>query len=72
MANSAVPDREEFIRWVDATLGITKEERRWQPDGQFDFRIFDGVHDMAEAIRSKATNGYALGWSRALLAMVEP
>jgi hypothetical protein len=32
--------------------------RVWQPDGQFDFRIFDGVHDMAEAIRAKATNGY--------------
>jgi hypothetical protein len=48
---------EEFIRWVDATLGITKEERLWKPDGQFDFRIFDGVQDMAEAIRAKATNG---------------
>ena len=50
---------EEFIRWVDATLGITKEERSWQPDGQFDFQIFDGVQDMAEAIRDKATDGYS-------------
>jgi hypothetical protein len=48
---------EEFIRWVDATLGITNEERIWQPDGQFDFRIFNGVQDMAEAIRNKAANG---------------
>lgn len=64
---------EEFIRWVDATLGITKQDRMWQPDGQFDFRIFDGVQDMAEAIRAKATNGYsAPSGRRLLLAVVEP
>jgi hypothetical protein len=50
---------EEFIHWVDATLGITKQERIWRPDGQFEFRIFDGVQDMAEAIREKAANGYS-------------
>ena len=41
------------------TFAITKEERLWQPDGQFDFQIFDGVQDMAEAIRGKVTNGYS-------------
>jgi len=50
---------EEFIRWVDATLGITKEEQLWRSDGQFDFRIFNRVGDMAQAIRAKATNGYS-------------
>jgi uncharacterized protein len=50
---------EEFIRWVDATLGIMREERIWQPDGQFDFQVFDSVQDMAEAIRAKANNGYS-------------
>ena len=48
---------EEFIRWVDATLGITNEERVRQPDDQFDFRIFDSLQNMAEAIRTKASNG---------------
>lgn len=43
---------EEFIHWVDATLGITNEDRIWQPDGQFDFRVFDHVQEMAEAIRA--------------------
>jgi uncharacterized protein len=33
--------------------------RLWQPDDQFGFRIFDGVQDMAEAIRAKATNGHS-------------
>ena len=50
---------EEFIRWVDATLGITKEERIWEADGQFDFRIFDTVQGMAEAIRAQASNEHS-------------
>jgi DUF2075 family protein len=50
---------EEFIRWVDATLEIANDELLWGSDGQFDFRIFDSVEEMAEAVRSKANGGYS-------------
>jgi DUF2075 family protein len=30
-----------------------------KPDGQFEFKIFEGVQEMAEAIRDKAGNGYS-------------
>ena len=50
---------EEFIRWVDATLGITDGELLWGADGQFDFRIFDSVEEMAEAVRAKANDGHS-------------
>jgi DUF2075 family protein len=50
---------EGFIRWVDATLGITNDELLWGSDGQFDFRIFDSVQEMAEAVRAKANSGYS-------------
>jgi hypothetical protein len=50
---------EEFIRWVDAMLGIANDELLWGPDGQFDFRIFDSVEEMAESVRAKASGGYS-------------
>ena len=62
---------EDFIRWVDSTLGVTNDQLIWKPDGQFDFQIFDSLQEMETAIRSKAKNhnsarlvaGFCWPWS---------
>jgi hypothetical protein len=62
---------EDFIRWVDSTLGVTNEALIWKPDGQFDFQVFDSLKEMATAIRSKAKDqcsarlvaGFCWPWS---------
>lgn len=50
---------EAFINWINNTLGISKTANViWDQHEEFDFKIFDTVFELEDAIREKAKQGY--------------
>jgi hypothetical protein len=48
-----------FVNWVNNTLGIKRTANPiWTGDDNFDFKIFDSLDDLDEAIREKDKQGY--------------
>jgi DUF2075 family protein len=49
---------EGFINWVTNTLGIEDTANElWDPQEEFDFRVFESPESLYEAIRTKAAEG---------------
>jgi len=47
-----------FINWIDSTLDIRETAQTyWDPSDEYDFRIFDSVQELEQAIRQKHTEG---------------
>jgi uncharacterized protein len=48
-----------FVNWIENTLGIRKTGNEyWNPDQEFDFRIFSDPQHMEEEIRKKVDQGF--------------
>jgi len=48
-----------FVNWINNTLGIQKTANAlWTGEEDFDFRIYDSLKDIEDAIRLKAAQGY--------------
>jgi len=66
---------EDFINWVDNTLGIRKTANvLWGESEDFDFKIFDSPEELESAIKEKVDQdysarlsaGFCWGWSKEL------
>ncbi len=48
-----------FVNWIDTTLGIRRTANvLWKGNESFDFKIFDSVQALEEAIREKSAKGH--------------